>query len=166
MTKKCSKCGQVKLLLEFYKDRTVKDGYKFLCKECYKRYYQNNKKKILRRTRKYDKQKRTNPEFVAKEKKYYKKWYKKNGRKRATNYAEITRKWYYNHLKEAKTKYIVKKAVKNGVITKPNKCEECGSKTRLNAHHPDYGKPLEVIWLCQSCHKKLHTKNPLPLLTV
>ena len=24
---------------------------------------------------------------------------------------------------------------------------------RLEAHHPDHSKPLQIIWLCNSCHK-------------
>jgi hypothetical protein len=27
----------------------------------------------------------------------------------------------------------------------------CGS-TDVEMHHPDYDKPLEVIWMCRSCH--------------
>ena len=23
-------------------------------------------------------------------------------------------------------------------------------------HNEDYSKPLEVVWLCKSCHKRLH----------
>lgn len=34
-------------------------------------------------------------------------------------------------------------------------CSLCG-KPKAHAHHPDYNKPLDVIWLCQSHHKQLH----------
>lgn len=37
-------------------------------------------------------------------------------------------------------------------------CERCG-KTKSEAHHPDYTKPLEVIWLCRQCHAKEHRKK-------
>lgn len=36
-TKKCSKCGQIKLVSFFYLDRTSKTGYGSECKECSKR---------------------------------------------------------------------------------------------------------------------------------
>lgn len=34
-------------------------------------------------------------------------------------------------------------------------CEICGRQD-VHAHHEDYSKPLEVIWLCPICHKKWH----------
>ena len=47
-------------------------------------------------------------------------------------------------------------ALKLGLITKPKVCSLCGKEKRLNAHHNDYIKKLEVIWLCHSCHKRLY----------
>ena len=34
-TKKCSKCGELKLLSEFYKEKRVKSGLQSTCKKCY-----------------------------------------------------------------------------------------------------------------------------------
>ena len=34
-------------------------------------------------------------------------------------------------------------------------CENCGSK-ESQAHHDDYGKPLQVRWLCRACHLAHH----------
>lgn len=36
-------------------------------------------------------------------------------------------------------------------------CEVCGEDAEM--HHPDYSKPLEVIWLCRAHHKELHDNN-------
>lgn len=36
-------------------------------------------------------------------------------------------------------------------------CEQCQNE-KSEAHHNDYNKPLEVIWLCRSCHVELHNK--------
>lgn len=51
----------------------------------------------------------------------------------------------------------VSKAVKRGVLVRPTACSKCGDGDRkVFAHHPDYSKPLEVVWLCQPCHTRLH----------
>lgn len=34
-------------------------------------------------------------------------------------------------------------------------CEVCG-RTKVQAHHDDYSKPLDVKWLCPHHHKALH----------
>lgn len=38
----------------------------------------------------------------------------------------------------------------------PRACQNCLSPENIHAHHEDYEKPLEVLWLCASCHKRLH----------
>lgn len=49
-------------------------------------------------------------------------------------------------------------AVARGNIKKPSKCEKCGWEGRIQAHHEDYSKPLEVQWLCPICHGRHHSK--------
>jgi hypothetical protein len=36
----------------------------------------------------------------------------------------------------------------------PQPCEVCGA-TKVEKHHPDYSKPLEVRWLCREHHLAL-----------
>jgi hypothetical protein len=38
---------------------------------------------------------------------------------------------------------------------KKGPCRVCGG-TRIQAHHPDYNKPLEVLWLCHKHHMDTH----------
>ncbi len=59
--------------------------------------------------------------------------------------------------------YQVRKAVRKGVIMKSEACERC-SKTgiRLDAHHADHTKPLEVEWICRSCHALETAKTRKP----
>lgn len=46
-------------------------------------------------------------------------------------------------------------APKTGRVYKPTVCQECRIKPdKLEGHHNDYTKPLEVEWLCTSCHNK------------
>lgn len=45
-------------------------------------------------------------------------------------------------------------AVRDGrVIRQP--CLVCGAE-KVEAHHPDYAKPLEVLWFCRPHHKAHH----------
>lgn len=41
-------------------------------------------------------------------------------------------------------------AIRNKTLRK-TPCIECGN-TKSEAHHEDYSKPLEVIWLCKKHH--------------
>ena len=45
-------------------------------------------------------------------------------------------------------------AVRSGAL-KRKPCEKCGA-TKVQAHHPDYSKPLEIVWLCEPCHRLEH----------
>jgi hypothetical protein len=44
----------------------------------------------------------------------------------------------------------------SGKIEKPDCCSRCGSKEDIEGHHEDYGRPLDVVWLCFKCHRELH----------
>lgn len=44
-------------------------------------------------------------------------------------------------------------AVRDGKVKK-QPCFVCGDKAV--AHHPDYDRPLDVVWLCQAHHKQAH----------
>lgn len=53
----------------------------------------------------------------------------------------------------------VSKAIKRGDLVRPEVCEQCGKPgngAKINAHHDDYEKPLDVRWLCVQCHKRHH----------
>lgn len=53
----------------------------------------------------------------------------------------------------------VNNAIRDGRMERGTECFFCGSDGRLHAHHFDYSRPLDVFWLCPSCHGKLHTVN-------
>jgi hypothetical protein len=50
----------------------------------------------------------------------------------------------------------VASALRRGKITVPDRCERCKLEKSLQAHHPDYSKPLDVQWLCVPCHNLVH----------
>lgn len=51
-------------------------------------------------------------------------------------------------------RWILNRAVRSGRIIKQS-CSHCGN-INGEAHHEDYSKPLNVIWLCRQCHAALH----------
>ena len=61
---------------------------------------------------------------------------------------------------------LLEEAVERGILARKQTCEECGSsgcfrdgRTKIQAHHCDYNKPLDVMWLCQKCHHNWHKHN-------
>lgn len=45
-------------------------------------------------------------------------------------------------------------AIKKGKLQK-KPCRDCGSE-KVDAHHTDYSKPLDVVWLCRKHHFREH----------
>ena len=54
----------------------------------------------------------------------------------------------------------VSNALAKGQLIRGEVCQLCGSKDRIQAHHNDYSKPLDVVWICHSCHQRLHRDLP------
>ena len=57
-------------------------------------------------------------------------------------------------------------AIKKGIVERKTACESCGQsitlrdgRSGIQAHHCDYNKPLDVMWLCQPCHHEWHKNN-------
>jgi hypothetical protein len=71
---------------------------------------------------------------------------------------EIVVKWKKENPKKSNAHSLVVWAVKTGVLKRSENCEECKKNCKTEGHHLDYDKPLEVIWLCKSCHSKKHQK--------
>lgn len=57
---------------------------------------------------------------------------------------------------KARTVGMVQNALKRGHLVK-QPCEVCGVE-KVDAHHEDYSKPLDVRWLCRKHHMELHRK--------
>lgn len=61
---------------------------------------------------------------------------------------------------------VLEYAIRKGIVERKTSCENCGAtgkmkdgRTKIQAHHTDYNKPLEVTWLCQKCHHEWHKQN-------
>lgn len=58
---------------------------------------------------------------------------------------------------KTKARKMVALALKEGKL-KRKPCEVCGFE-KSEAHHPDYKKPLKVIWLCRAHHVQTHLEE-------
>lgn len=133
--KHCFKCDLEKPFSEFYKHKQMADGHLGKCKECTKKdvalHYQENFEKIQA----YEKKRATTPKRRQLNAKYSNKWRKETKGASAAQ-CKVTR------------------ALKKGILVR-QACVVCGSE-KSHGHHPDYSKPLSVIWLCQKHHKQAH----------
>ena len=132
--KKCSCCGQMKEHADFQVRKASKDGFTSSCKQCLKerdaeRYTRERERRALRHKAYMD-----TPEGKDAHKRAISLWRSKNAVRRA---AQV----------------ILNNAVRDGRV-KPLPCLECGEKAE--AHHPDYDRPLDVVWLCTTHHKQTH----------
>jgi hypothetical protein len=58
----------------------------------------------------------------------------------------------------------VRDALRREPSLRPDRCSACGAVCKPAAHHEDYGKPLDVTWLCSRCHAKADTDRRLRLV--
>lgn len=144
----CKHCRKEKPLDEFVKfNDGVYNGRLHLCKEC-----RNAAQRAARSqaTLEYERQWRIdNRNRIAKN---GKSWVARNKAKRKASCAA--------HYKRNKHKnfarLLLRRAVLAGKIVVPQACEHCHTAVKLYGHHPDYSKPLKVIWLCSACHGVEH----------
>lgn len=126
-------------------------------------WYRRNRKRILEKTKQ---RKLADPEKIrlSNAKSYQK---HKAARKIKLNawQAANTEKVKAYKRKAAKKQQLINKekidcrrrtrtAISNGTVVKLP-CEVCGA-TKVEAHHDDYNKPLDVKWLCRKHHVELH----------
>lgn len=71
----------------------------------------------------------------------------------------LGRAWYQDHPERKKAHHEVEKAIRNGVLVRPDRCSQCGKECKPDAAHTDYTKPLDVLWLCRKCHMRMD-KDP------
>ena len=129
--KACKKCGVEKPDEDFY----IKHSYE--CKECTRKrmslYGKTERgKEVDRKRNKKAARKKKQVEYSKKSKAKHRKAYK------------ATRKFW--------------NVFRYGSIKK-SPCAVCGTEELVEAHHHDYDKPLDVIWLCSLHHKEWHRKN-------
>ena len=64
--------------------------------------------------------------------------------------------WRQANPKARSAHEAVRRALRVGRLVRPDTCSACGKACTPQAHHEDYARPLDVAWLCPSCHKLGH----------
>ena len=150
--KKCFKCGKNKRLSSFYAHPQSADGHLGKCKECTRKDVRDNRAKRLAYYQEYDRQRTDDPDRKAARAEYARKQAATvSGRKRTQ---ARQRAWLANNEDKRAAHVIAGNAIRDGRLI-PDDCARCGASPS-QAHHEDYGKPLEVTWLCRTCHGLRH----------
>jgi hypothetical protein len=124
----CKSCAADKPQDGFYLSNKTR------CKECIKESVRANRLERIEHYRSYDALRASQPHRVALAKRVNAEWKDAHPERRAANIA-------------------VGNAVRDGKLHK-QPCWVCGLSAV--AHHPDYDRPLDVVWLCQPHHKQAH----------
>lgn len=124
----CKSCSEDKSIDDYYTSN------KKTCKECIKSRAINNRLNKIEYYRSYDKARASQP-------------------KRKANAIKVINAWKAQFPNRRKAQIILGNAVRDGRIEK-QPCFICGEKSE--AHHPDYDRPLDVVWLCPAHHKQVH----------
>lgn len=137
--KPCKDCKQVLPLSEYYAHPMMADGHLNKCKECVKARVRKHRLANLESIQDYDRERgRTDKRRAA-------------VAERQPGYRRMNPEKY-------KARSAVANALRAGRIFR-NPCEKCGAEERVEAHHEDYSKPLDVRWLCSRCHGAEHRKE-------
>ena len=134
--KQCGKCGDRKPHWEFSLRAANTDGLDAWCKVCHREYgrqwYAANRKVHLARCHDYS---RTAAGQTTRQ------------RSRTKHISQIRANTYLNN------------AIKDGRFKRGTVCVDCSRETFVEGHHSDYTQPLNVEWLCPTCHKRRHRKQ-------
>lgn len=154
----CVTCHKEKNISDFYNSKWTKDLHTAECKECSKKRAKEHRLKNIEKYREMDRNRSNKAERVERHKLYLKDLKENNPEK-------------YRQVKYlANKKWREKNADKNSAHTKisylrqtgrliPEPCKICGSEENVEAHHEDYSKPLDILWLCSTCHHKIHVEK-------
>jgi hypothetical protein len=82
--------------------------------------------------------------------------YRENNRDK---YILAIKKWGSENQEKRDAHTKLNNAIRNGVVLRPDTCQ-CGNPSP-EGHHEDYSKPLMVVWLCRSCHQRLHKSRDI-----
>lgn len=133
--KTCSRCHQQKEERDFQIRRASNDGLTAACRACLAEYDKERDALPHRTSARMD--------------------YQRSERGKARSNA-VKKRFILRNPWKRKAHIIVGNFLRDGKLTRPSKCENCGTECKPQAHHCDYSKPTEVMWLCKACHVEWH----------
>lgn len=137
----CFKCSEEKELSEFYPHKQMADGHLNKCRSCTRRDVSEHRAGNLSAVREYDRNRSSLPHRREKNRVITAAWRKANPERRAAQHA-------------------LNSAVRSGkVVPWPVCAMYYCDVTKVEAHHPDYSRPLDVVWLCSPHHKQAHAET-------
>ena len=140
----CNRCKQERGDDFYARDKT--------CKECRKAMVRANRARKREHYQEYERQRyRNDPR-----KKESLERYSSSGKGRDAH-NQACKRWRERNQDKRAAQVLVSNAIRSGRLVR-QPCERCGRKD-THAHHDDYGKPLEVRWLCPKCHKTEHARS-------
>lgn len=150
----CTKCGEAKSPAEFYGRKDSPSGLMSQCKECTKAATKKYRAEHVEEVRAYERNRRQLPHRIAAMNEVDRNRRRKPERMSATEASR--QKDRVAHPERYRAREAVSNAVRAGKLTPWPTCAvpECAAKPE--AHHPDYGAPLEVVWLCPRHHREAH----------
>lgn len=147
--KRCTQCLMIKELAEFYSDPRRSDGKRSACKRCTlndcREYGKKNCQKRTKRNRAW---RNANAGWDAARKR---EWRKNN----PGAHIPYMKRYREQNPQKIKAREAVRQAIRRGDLSR-GICRDCGTAKNVHAHHADYSRPLDVIWLCAVCHGELH----------
>ena len=147
--RQCRTCGESKPLMDFYSQ--TNGNLQRDCKECWKAYVKANRLARADQYREYERGRANLPHRVE-----LRQAYSQTPEGKAAHQRAHKRQKELRPLHRA-ARVAVGNALRDGRLTR-KPCEVCG-KERAQAHHCDYSKPLEVMWLCPKHHAAWHKHN-------
>ncbi len=172
----CKRCKVEKNDDDFGKLKCSKDGVNPRCRQCCCESVKksnksaeaiDNKKKYVSEWQKKNREKRLEQS---------RNWYLRNLGKAREMSLEATRKyfstekgkknrsergakWEKKNIEKRRVHDRTMYAVETGKLVRPDFCSKCSKQCKPQAHHEDYTKPYDVIWLCSQCHFYLHHQS-------
>lgn len=147
----CPSCKESKSPDLFYRDKGRGDGRDVYCKVC------ANIKRTAKRNANREKYKAYRREFSRRpESREKKRAYTHKKKESRVKRPARNNTWGIRNRFQRRCHDKVAYAVTSGVLSIPEGCERCQSRAKVVAHHDDYRKPLDVMWLCRDCHGIRH----------